>query len=385
MENQDNSCEMDEALDLMEYANGSARKSWRSLEKPHVREACEDLMMVRYALQAREAASHVDVEAELERSKARWKHRRMLVRRRWIGGAVAALVVGLIFYAGFHLAYTSPSDAGVTVFVADTHKQHIVLNEEGGKRLILDEEKTKAEQFRKTAPRILDYTLPLADAFKAGEVQHVQTHSIDIPRGETFKLVLGDGTEVWLNAHSKLTYPTAFTGSERTVFLEGEAYFKVTKSRKPFVVQTASLTTKVLGTEFNVNSYGSEGSHVTLISGKVQVCSIHSPNNQCVELEPGKDARLLDDGSFEVKEANCEAYTYWRDGYFYFDGQPLVDIMKAIGDWYNVNVVFRNKEAMDYRMYFMSNRQRGIEETMLLMNRLKKVTLTLADNTVYVD
>lgn len=81
---------------------------------------------------------------------------------------------------------------------------------------------------------------------------------------------------------------------------------------------------------------------------------------------------LLSDGLFEVKEVNSEAYTYWKDGYFYFDELPLADIMKSIGRWYNVNVTFRNKEAMAYRIHFMSNRQSGIEETIRLMNRLKR-------------
>ena len=167
------------------------------------------------------------------------------------------------------------------------------------------------------------------------------------------------------------------------LYIEGEAYFKVTKDTKPFIVKTDYLQTKVLGTEFNVKSYTAEDSHVTLISGKVQVRS--HENARFVDLEPGKDAILLSNGQFEVKEVNSEAYTYWKDGYFYFDELTLADIMKSIGRWYNVNVIFRNKEAMAYRIHFMSNRQGGIEETIRLMNRLKKVTLTLCENTVYVD
>ena len=78
-------------------------------------------------------------------------------------------------------------------------------------------------------------------------------------------------------------------------------------------------------------------------------------------------------------------YTYGKMDIFSFDELTLADIMKSIGRWYNVNVIFRNKEAMTYRIHFMSNRQGGIEETIRLMNRLKKVTLTLCENTVYVD
>ena len=212
---------------------------------------------------------------------------------------------------------------------------------------------------------------------------NVRTLAVRTNPGVVSAFDLPDGSKVWLNANSKLVYPTAFIEKERTVFLEGEAYFKVTKDAKPFIVKTDYLQTKVLGTEFNVKSYTAEDSHVTLISGKVQVRS--HENARFVDLEPGKDAMLLSDGLFEVKEVNSEAYTYWKDGYFYFDELPLADIMKSIGRWYNVNVTFRNKEAMAYRIHFMSNRQSGIEETIRLMNRLKKVTLTLCENTVYVD
>ena len=211
----------------------------------------------------------------------------------------------------------------------------------------------------------------------------LQTHTITIPRGKTFKLVLSDGTEIWLNANSKLIYPTEFIEKERTVFLEGEAYFKVTKNSKPFIVKTDYLQTRVLGTEFNIRSYSANDVHVTLISGKVQVGNISNTAN--VELKPGVDAALQPDGQFELKQVNSDLYTYWKDGYFYFDQLPLLEIMQSIGRWYNVNVIFRNKEAMQYRMHFISDRNSSIENTIHLMNRMKKVTLTLSEGTLYVD
>lgn len=96
-----------------------------------------------------------------------------------------------------------------------------------------------------------------------------QTHVLTVPRGESFKVVLCDGTEVWLNANSNFVYPTAFIGDERIVTLEGEAYFKVTKDpERPFIVKTKTVQTRVLGTEFNIRSYTPEDTHVVLINGK---------------------------------------------------------------------------------------------------------------------
>lgn len=381
MSSQDSTSEFDKALDLMESSSDSSDKKWEDLKDAETLDACKDLMDVRYLLHKRQASGMVDVEAELVRLKGRQNKKKYLKMFGIWSSSVAAILVGV--FVSFNYLFNIPvaPSKSVAVFAADPNEQRIVLELNDGKQFFLDDE-PKKENKQVEKRRTLDYT-NLAKTSVPVVKKMLQTHSIVIPRGETFKLILCDGTEVWLNANSKLVYPTAFIEKERTVFLEGEAYFKVTKDTKPFIVKTDYLQTKVLGTEFNVKSYTAEDSHVTLISGKVQVRS--HENARFVDLEPGKDAILLSNGQFEVKEVNSEAYTYWKDGYFYFDELTLADIMKSIGRWYNVNVIFRNKEAMTYRIHFMSNRQGGIEETIRLMNRLKKVTLTLCENTVYVD
>lgn len=381
MSSQDSTSEFDKALDLMESSSDSSDKKWEDLKDAETLDACKDLMDVRYLLHKRQASGMVDVEAELVRLKGRQNKKKYLKMFGIWSSSVAAILVGV--FVSFNYLFNIPvaPSKSVTVFAADPNEQRIVLELNDGKQFFLDDE-PKKENKQVEKRRTLDYT-NLAKTSVPVVKKMLQTHSIVIPRGETFKLILCDGTEVWLNANSKLVYPTAFIEKERTVFLEGEAYFKVTKDTKPFIVKTDYLQTKVLGTEFNVKSYTAEDSHVTLISGKVQVRS--HENARFVYLEPGKDAILLSNGQFEVKEVNSEAYTYWKDGYFYFDELTLADIMKSIGRWYNVNVIFRNKEAMTYRIHFMSNRQGGIEETIRLMNRLKKVMLTLCENTVYVD
>lgn len=128
-----------------------------------------------------------------------------------------------------------------------------------------------------------------------------QTHVLTIPRGESFKVVLCDGTEVWLNANSNFVYPTAFIGNERIVTLEGEAYFKVTKDpKRPFIVKTKNIQTRVLGTEFNIRSYSPEDTHVVLINGKVEVSN--TKGGSYTRLYPGEDAHLQSDGNFILTE-----------------------------------------------------------------------------------
>ena len=211
-----------------------------------------------------------------------------------------------------------------------------------------------------------------------------QTHVLTVPRGESFKVVLCDGTEVWLNANSNFVYPTAFIGNERIVTLEGEAYFKVAKDAKhPFIVKTKTVQTRVLGTEFNIRSYTPEDTHVVLINGKVEVSN--TKGGSYTRLYPGEDAHLQSDGNFVLTEVDLDSYVYWKDGYFYFDNITLKDIMQNLGRWYNVNIEFRNKEAMTYKMHFISDRTKDLEHTISLLNRMKKVTVTLQGNTLTID
>ena len=91
------------------------------------------------------------------------------------------------------------------------------------------------------------------------------------------------------------------------------------------------------------------------------------------------------DGNFILTEVDLDSYIYWKDGYFYFDDVTLREIMQNLGRWYNVSIEFRNKEAMNYKMHFVADRRLGLEHTIQLLNRMKKVTVTLNGNTLTID
>ena len=133
----------------------------------------------------------------------------------------------------------------------------------------------------------------------------------------------------------------------------------------------------------DLNSYTPEDTHVVLINGKVEVSN--TKGGSYTRLYPGEDAHLQSDGNFILAEVDLDSYVYWKDGYFYFDNVTLKDIMQNLGRWYNVNIEFRNKEAMEYKMHFISDRTKDLEHTISLLNRMKKVTVTLQGNTLTVD
>lgn len=177
---------------------------------------------------------------------------------------------------------------------------------------------------------------------------------LTIPRGGEFKVILEDGTEVWLNAESQLCYPESFTGNERRVKLvKGEAFFKVTKNeQKPFYVETRGQVVRVYGTEFNINSYDEDTFvYTTLVSGKISLQRNNQSNAEVV-LTPGHQA-LFDtqNTSLKVKTVNTTVVSSWREGRFVFEEQNLEQIMQTLSRWYNFSYEFKTEDLK--RVEFM--------------------------------
>ncbi len=184
-------------------------------------------------------------------------------------------------------------------------------------------------------------------------------------------VVLADDTEVWLNSLSSLTYPEKFADGERSVRLKGEAYFKVARDvARPFVITTAHLRTKVLGTEFNVRSYSRDDAHVTLVEGAVEV----SAGGSVVRISPSEDATIEDDG-LRVSHVNTKDFTSWRHGIMYFDNASLRTILQEMGSWYGMNVICNDNGLLDRRFHFMYNRNAPVEEALRLLNDASDVNV----------
>lgn len=170
-------------------------------------------------------------------------------------------------------------------------------------------------------------------------------NSIWVPNGKQFELVLADGTKVWLNTASKLSYPVAFNGKDRRVTLEGEAYFEVAHNKKmPFIVEANETEIVVTGTHFNVSAYPSDQSvKTTLFKGGVDV----HKEDQKVSLTPGYQA-LTHLGKSEIlkQHGDLEQALAWKNGYFVFDNMDLVAVMKSVARWYDITVTMDRKKSM---------------------------------------
>jgi len=167
-----------------------------------------------------------------------------------------------------------------------------------------------------------------------------ETNTIETPRGGQYQVVLPDGTKVWLNAASSLTYPTAFTGKDRQVQLKGEAYFEVTDNKnKPFVVTVGEMRVNVLGTHFNVMAYDDETAiKTTLLEGAVKVTK--GPASHL--LQSGQQASLDRlSGVFKILDVNVEEVVAWKNGVFEPGGETIEPLMREMARWYDVDVEYQ--------------------------------------------
>jgi hypothetical protein len=188
-------------------------------------------------------------------------------------------------------------------------------------------------------------------------------NTLSTARGEQspYPLVLADGTKVWLNAESSITFPTAFNGKERIVKLTGEAYFEVKHNGKqPFKVQTQKQTIEDIGTSFDVNAYTDEpNTKTTLIEGSVKV------NN--LTLKPGQQT----DG-IHTKTVNTEIYTAWKEGNFHFEGEDIKTIMRQLSRWYNIEVVYEGNITKE-KLYADISRNRNISAALKVLQNSQGV------------
>ena len=167
-------------------------------------------------------------------------------------------------------------------------------------------------------------------------------NTLSTPNGRQFSLVLADNSRVWLNASSSITYPSIFGNEDRTVQITGEAYFEIAyNSKKPFRVMVNGMAVQVMGTHFNVNSYGDEDvTKTTLLEGSIKI----SKAGISKLVNPGQQALVNKSGEIKlINKVDVDAVVAWKNGYFSFEKADLQTIMRQVARWYDVQVSFEGQ------------------------------------------
>lgn len=187
------------------------------------------------------------------------------------------------------------------------------------------------------------------DSVEPATVREMEYNSIETPRGGQYQINLPDGSRVWLNAASRLTFPLSFASlKERKIELRGEAYFEVAKDvQKPFVVQADKQSVQVLGTHFNVNAYSDEPmTKTTLLEGSVKIQSSNATGSSSKVLVPGQQSQISSTaGPITIKKVDPEAEVAWKNGQFFFENEPIENIMRQIARWYDVEIIYEDDVA----------------------------------------
>jgi Fe2+-dicitrate sensor, membrane component len=283
-------------------------------------------------------------------------HRIHLLRTAWFRYAAAVLVLigtGVIFWFG-NQKETADKQVASNEAVSDILPQRgaAVLTLADGRTIVLDSvaNGNLASQGGAHIVKLDNGQLQyVADSAAAnGEALY---NTISTPAGTQYQLTLSDGTKVWLNAASSITYPAVFTGKQRTVKVTGEAYFEVAKNKdRPFVAEVdGKFSIQVLGTAFNVKAYRNESNFkTTLLEGSVQVTNHTGDANpaagQTVKLQPGEQAQVNHTGSIAVvKNVDQEKVMAWKNGLFNFNNASLDEVMREIARWYDIEVVYEQQ------------------------------------------
>jgi ferric-dicitrate binding protein FerR (iron transport regulator) len=255
----------------------------------------------------------------------------------WMPIAASVLI---LLSLGFYLLLTKQDVKQNSVHVANIlpggNKAFLTLA--NGNKIILNNAKNGsiATQGNVTILKVADGQLSYAAKGKGDAEEGLNT--ITTPKGGQYQLILADGTKVWLNAMSSLSFPAVFKGAERKVELTGEAYFEVAKNKAmPFIVKSSFQAVRVLGTHFDVNAYADESSiKTTLLEGSVEV------NTQYTKtiIEPGQQSVAGVQGGLLKKDVDTEKEVAWKNGIFSFNGDDLKTIMRQVSRWYNVDVSY---------------------------------------------
>ncbi|OJV14874.1 MAG: hypothetical protein BGO21_19530 [Dyadobacter sp. 50-39] len=329
---------------VRKYLSGTASESERAfLEKWYQHQEHEHDLLDHYADHDRAALGN-EMEANILRRIGRGPEKRRSLFS-WPRLAAAAAVVLMAFGAWYYVMHqyeNKPQRVARKPTDFAPGGDRAVLTLADGTTIVLDSAARGriASQGNATILKNSEGEL----AYQVGESTQAitGTNTISTPAGGQYSIRLPDGTQVWLNARSSITFPTAFAGNERRVRVQGEVYFEVQKKKEqPFVVDVDGRQQVIVtGTHFNVNAYTDEPEiHTTLLEGAVSVTAART-GSEPLQLVPGEQASLRTNGSLRKAVVDVNETVAWKNGLFQFRETPLATIMRDIERWYNVEVTY---------------------------------------------
>ncbi|MFL5740153.1 MAG: FecR family protein [Flavisolibacter sp.] len=351
---------------------GSSEKNVRFFEEMTDPKNLQQTLAWQQQLQTEEALQRVHKKISL---KSRTK--KTVFSLQILSIAAAIILLGVAGFLILQQNHTSPAAHPTAALPPSSDiapgSYTAVLTLSGGKKIVLGHANNVPLAIEGNTEIIeKDSLLSYNSKPNLGIAEKTVFNTLTTPVGGTYSAVLPDGSRVWLNASSSLTYPTAFRENQREVTLTGEAYFEVSKNpKRPFLVQTGTTTITVLGTHFNINGYGDEsGIRTTLLEGSVKVLSSH----HTALLSPGEEA-ISNNAAIVVHQTDTRSAVAWKEGIFQFMATPMPTVLKNLERWYGITV--ENKEANNKHLTATISRNVPLSQVLHLMEGTGDIHFTL--------
>ena len=357
-------------LTRREELNDEEVTAWLK-EKDHV-ELLDEIAAIRQKLSGQSYGENSEEEfLYLEKSIYDRKSRRMTLR--WSIAASIILLVGLFVGRTISGVRDIHEEQELAKSVMQPGTSKAILMMADGKEVVLEQGQNLNILLNERV-RVATSSQGIVYEERGKGMVTEEYNKLTTPVGGEYSLVLSDGTKVFLNADSELKYPVEFSDGKRIVDLKGEAYFEVHKdSLRPFIVRMNGAEVTVLGTSFNVNTYGDDGQiYTTLVNGSVRVASMK--NKQEEILKPGMQSVMnVQSGLLTVRKVDVEPYVAWREGRFVFRAMTLDLIMRQLQRWYDFEVFYQNSELKDYEFRGVIKRDMDLDKVLSVIKATTNV------------
>ena len=314
------------------------------------------------------------------------RHIKLYKVMRYAALLIFVVSVGFAGYWGFHrnqkmYVYTLPAVSGTG------HQSRLHLS--NGTTVDLEKENSKIAL--NSDQKIVIDNEKVIDLTNDTQPEELKMNEVVIPYGKKSQLVLEDGTKVWLNAGSRMAFPTRFTGKTREVFLEGEGYFEVAnKKNQPFMVNTGEITVKVLGTRFNISAYKTDKlTETVLLEGKVALSqpSVLGFMKRETQLAPNQKATYdrISQSTSVINETDADFAIAWTEGWFKFSKQNMNDVLTKLQRYYNVQFVFDSELWTAELITGKLDLKESVESVMVALADVSGIQFRIEGEKIFID
>ena len=328
-----------------------------------------------------------DVDAAWGKVQAKTTRQRKTPRfsyLRWTSYAAAAIIALLVILNTFIPSKSNKETNLLTNQLEVNQTNEPVLILENGEKVSLQKDSFSLQKNYATIhKKDASISYKSDNQETDNETTEVQ-HRLVIPKGKTYDLLLADGTHVWLNAETVLTYPTNFNGDQRKVKLKGEAFFDVAKdAQKPFIVELENMDIKVLGTSFNISNYEEDKTEcVTLVSGSVEV---NVAQKGTYQITPSEQLSLSEfHQTVNIEKVDTELFTSWKDNKYMFKNARLDDILKKLHRWYDFSVAYEDALMGEKRFSIIIDREDDLSKVLEIISYTSNIKLEYKDKRINV-